>query len=371
MNSMKKLILLTCLAGTVSSLNAGIWQNFKDSCNGMYVACANSIHNNASALSTKACNAYASCINSTAKNANALATSVSTTAGTVRESVVNTAGNLKDSTIKVTTPVIKPVVSATKSIANAIAHTALFTYEHPFIVGSGALAATAAYLSYCRNHAFKAGSSISKAQAITEYMDDADATPQGLLAYWRYYETQNKVAWKNPADILANWEEVYDVFKAEKANGNSEGDLCFINRMTKELDAAKKPLNSILKELKNALAEYHLAPSTESHQDRCKNNYVNQVIARHMANHAGYHGPARRFLDLSRYEMEAIDREISHKVSRSFINPVKIGRQFALPDETQVIAQYWNVYQLIQRLEALQECLDNKHAELNGGLQAK
>lgn len=370
------------MAGSIGSAQAGVWQNFKDSCNGLYVACAKSINNNASTLSTKACNAYAYCIDSTSKNANALATSVSTTAGNVRESVTNTAsnvresvvtaaGDLKDKTIKVTTPVIKPVVSATKSIANGIANTAVFSYEHPFIVGSGALAATALYLSYCRNHAFNAGSSIGKAQAITEYMDDADATPQGLLAYWRYYETQNKAAWKNSADILANWEEVYDSFKLEKANGHSEGDICFINRMTKELDAAKKPLNSSLKELKNALAEYHLAPSTESHQDRCKNNYVNQVIARHMANHAGYHGPARRFLDLSRYEIEAIDREISHKVSRSFINPVKMARRFALPDEAAAIAQYWKVYQLIQRLEALQECLDNKHAELNGGLQAK
>ncbi|GMU19006.1 MAG: hypothetical protein AMXMBFR12_01980 [Candidatus Babeliales bacterium] len=377
MNSMKKVILLTCLAGTVGSMNAGIWQNVKDSCSGFYAACAKSVNENTTALSTSACKMYASCIDTLHTNKDAavtgigaMGTKIATTASNTRETISNGVTSAGQTVVKVTAPVVNPVVSATQSIANGVTNTAIFTYEHPYIVGSGALLATVAYLKICRNNAFNAAIAINKAKDITDCMDDADLVPKSSLLYWHYHGTQ-KTTWKNSADILANWEEVYNAFKAEKGNGASEDDICFINRMTKELDAAKKPLNSILKELKNALAEYYLAPSTQSHQDRCKNNYVNQVIARHMANHAGYNGPASRFLDLARYEIEAIDREISNKVSRSFINPVKIARRFALPDEAETISQYWKIYQLIQRIEALQECLSYKQAELNGGLQAK
>ena len=282
MYSIKKSILLACMAGSIGSAHAGVWQDFRNSCSGLYTACAKSVNDNASAISANTCNAYASCVDSANKNANALATSVTTTVGNMRDSIVNTASNVKDTTVKVTAPVVHPVVSVTKSVANGIANTAIFTYEHPFLVGSAALAATAAYLAYCKNHAFRAGSAITKARAITEYMDDADAMPSTSLAYWHYYGAQNKPEWQTCADILENWEEVYQTFKNEKANGAAESDLCFINRMTKELDAEKKSLNAPFKDLKNALAEYHLLPSAQSHQDRCKDNYVNQVIASHM-----------------------------------------------------------------------------------------
>lgn len=366
------------MAGSVAGMHANVWHNFKASCGGLAASCAKSINENSSALSTKACNAYASCVATLVSNKDAavagignFSTKVATTASATRESISQGVSNAGQTVVKVTAPVVNPVVSATKSIANGVVSTATFSYEHPYIVGSGALLVTAAYLKVCRNNAFNARGALNKAQDITQYMDDADGTPKGLLPYWHYHEAHNKDAWKTSADILDNWEDVYREFKQEKGNGALEGDVCFINRMVLALDEAKKPLNKALKELKEALAEYHLIPSTESHQDRCKNNYVNQVIARHMANHNGYHGPAARFLDLSRYEIDAIDREISQTVSRSFINPAKIARRFALPDEAHVIAQYWKVYQLIQRIEALQECLSNKQAELNGGLQAK
>lgn len=378
MNSFKKLILLTCLAGTASSINAGIWQNFKDSCNGVAIACAKSINENSSTVSTKTCNAYASCIDTLRTNKDSavsgigkLGTKITATTSHTCQSLSQGINNASQAVVRVTVPVINPLVSATKSVASGVANTAIFTYEHPYIVGSGALLATIAYLKMCRNNAFNAVAVITKAKAATEGMDDADLVLKSSLAYWSYYELQNGISMKNPADILANWEQVYEAFKLEKANGASEGDICFIKRMTLELDATKKPLNSIIKDLKSALAEYHLIPSTMSYHERRINNYVSQVITRHMANHNGYHGPAGRFLDLSRYEIDAIDREISNKVSRSFINPSKIARQFALPDEAETISQYWKVYQLIQRIEALQECLSNKQAEINGGLQAK
>lgn len=375
MNSFKKLILFSCMAGSVAGMHANVWHNFKASCSQFATACAKSINQNSSALSTKACNAYASCIDTLRINKDAalmglgnVGTKIATTASNTGESLSQGATSAGKTIVKVTAPVVNPVISATKALANGAVNTLTFTYEHPYIVGSGALLATAAYLKICRNNAFNARNAIAKAQALTEGMDDVDSVPASSLAFWKYYEDVNNVAIKNPADIITHWDQVYDAFKSEKGNGFAEDDVCFIKRMTAELDAAKKQLNSALKDLKNALAEYHLAPSMQSHQDRCKNNYVNQVIARHMANHAGYNGPARKFLDLDNREIEAIDREITQKASASFINPVKIARQFALPGEAETISQYWKVYLLVQRIEALRICLVNKQTELNGAL---
>lgn len=348
MNSFKKVILLTCVAGSASSMHAGRWQDFKDSCSGLYAACANSISSNSSALSTKACDTYASCVNSVHTNAS----------------------NIKEATIKVTAPVVNPAVSATKSVANGIANTARFTFEHPLLIGSAALAATVAYLAYCKNSATPTAKDqeiITQAKKITDHMFDLDAEEFDKIAYWRFHVTQDEQVWPTAADIMANQDVVYPALIEKFGNGSVNSvqeQIAFIDTLDKQIDASKNKIAPSLLKLKKMLAKYYIMPSTRSAVDRQTNNYVTELIRE-------YTGPNRTFITLTTDQVEAINDKIMSKVSRSFINPVKIIRRTALGNEAAAIEQYWNAYQLSQRLEALKACIGNKRKLLTGGLAAR
>lgn len=367
MNYIKKVILFTCLIGPVMPSQAGHWQTFKNSCQGLYAACMQSLNNGANSVSTNACNAYAYCLKRTCDSAHAVASTVSTSASTFAQNTVTTAGNLRDTTVRVTAPVVNPVVSGVKTGASGIANAAQFTYEHPILVGSGISAAMAAYLAYCKSSVAltpKEGEAISEAEKITAPMFDRDQVPFDKITYWRYYATGDKPAWTTTADIMENQAGVYDALRLDFANGVAQSDISFIDELEKKITESKSKLTPCLTKLKKALAKYYIVPSTRSMRDRQTNNYVSNLVQE-------YTGADRAFVNLTNEQVESIDSKINSKISRSFINPAKIIRRTILPDEAVVIEQYWNVYQLLQRLEALQACIGNKKMELNGGMQAR
>lgn len=352
MNSIKKAILLTCLAGSVTSMHAGRWDNFKNSCSGLYTACVQSLGNGSNTVSTRVCDAYASCVKAMCNRAHSVATTASNTASTIR-----------DTTVKVTTP----VVSAAKTSASGVANAAQFVYEHPLLVGSGISAAAAAYLAHCRNSAAltaKDTEAIAQAMQITEHMFNEDVVPFDKIAYWRFYATEDKRAWNTAADIMADEEAVYADLRLDFGSGSTQSDIAFIDELDKKIDESKKKLAPCLTKLKKALAKYYIVPSTRSVQDRQVNNYVSELVKE-------YTGQNRAFINLTNDQIETINTKINSKISRSFINPAKIIRRTVLPNEAVVIEQYWKVYQLLQRLNALQACIGNKRMELNGGAQAR
>lgn len=350
MNSMKKLILLTCLAGSIGSAQAGIWQDFKNSCGSLLAACTKSLNDNASVISTKACNAYASCIDTTTKNAQAMASSVS-----------NTASNVKDNTVKIATPVIQPMVSTAKTGANGISTAAQFTSENPKLVGSVALASIAAYLAHCRNATAHWLADIKEVQTIVNAI-----SPNNNFKNWRVKAEAGKPAW-NIADLMKNPERTYGALKIERGS-IGESDNAFIakmlgNRSKKgELQEEQDLLEAQAEKVKSVcLAHSNLLPSLRSHEYKKNNNFVTKLIQDRIDAMAD----SERYIDLSVEQMQFINQQINNKVAASYINPFKMARRWALPYEAAAIKQYWELYQSIQRIEALKDCVQKERERRN------
>lgn len=367
MSSMKKVILLTCLAGTVGSMNAGIWQNVKDSCSGFYAACAKSVNENTTALSTSACKMYASCIDTLRTNKDAavtgigaMGTKIATTASNTRETISNGVTSAGQTVVKVTAPIVNPVVSATQSIADGLASTAQFSYEHPKLVGSVALAATIAYVAHCRNATQHWLPDLKEVQSTLNSIN-----PNNNFKDWRVKGQANKPAW-SMADMMSNPQRTYAALKIER--GNSESDNAFIlrmlgNRSNKgELQLEQDILQAQADKIKSVCLAYsHMLPSIRSHEYHKNNNFVTKLIQERI-NAMPY---SERYIDLSAEQMQYINQQVNKKVAPSYINPFKMARRWALPHEASAIKQYWELYQSIQRIEALKACVQAERERLN------
>ncbi len=304
MKSMKKAILLTCIAGSIgSSAQAGKWSDFQNSCSmGM--------------------------------------TRATTTVGGWYTDLKNT---------------MAVASNALARAGNGVAKGATFTVKHPVLVGGTALAVTAAYLTHCRSSMAMWQAWINNAKKVTRYMDNADGMPAKKMMYWHI----NIPNFSTAADIIARKEKIYDDLKSEK--GHSDSDHLFIERMTSILDKEKSDLVNYLDALKQCLGECHLVPSLRSAEYLQNNSGAIQLIKSYI-NRSKENGT---FLDVPRQNALALDRQIKNLAARSYVNPFKMIRRWALPCEGAAIDQYWKVYQLLQRLEAFQECLNNKQKELN------
>lgn len=373
MKLMNKIFLFTCLAGAAGSMHAFSWQDVQNSCKGLYTKCIQSLKDGSAGVSTKACEAYSSCANYLHKNANEVATNVSTKAANMRDAVVNTAsdikdatiikvGNLKDATVKVTAPVVEPVVETAKTGANGVVSAAHFTYENPILVGSGTAVSLAAYIAYCRKASApteKDMQAINQAEDLTKHMDLAkrDGIPSTSFEYWRYYGSDENPGWMTAADILEDKDAVYRALHLE-FNRSNEAEQQFIDGLTAKIDLRKLVLTDCLEKLRILLGKCRILPSFKSMKEKQNNMYVDQVLG-------DYINSNKAFTDLDAEDIEEIQTTISNKTANWVFNPIKIARRLALPYEALAIKHFWNVYQLLQRLEALQICLKHRTEELN------
>ncbi|CAN5138726.1 hypothetical protein BH09DEP1_BH09DEP1_3600 [soil metagenome] len=312
MQSLKKLILLVCLAGSASSMHAN---KFTQYCNLTF---------------------------------DGWKCSVSKTLTSARNGLNNTKDAVKNTA--------SPVIDSLKS-------TAQFTAAHPVLVGSGALAATLLYLSHCRSKNQGCYPTIAKAREIIKKMN---VYSNEGFTYWRLVPGKDKPALPTAKDIMKNHEEVFAALFAERNEDRVKDPHLFINWATKQINKEKEELNKHLNDLKNyCLAECSILPSFSSVAYKAENNFVTKLIDQRIEQMED----SKRFIDLDSADINFIDSQVKNKTSNSYLsylNPLRLARNWALPYELEAIDQYWKVYQLVQRLEAMQECLQWKKEELNG-----
>lgn len=358
MNSMNKIFLFTCLIGLAGSINAFSWQDVKKSCSGLYRTCAESLSEGSTALSEGACNKYQACVDFVCKKANSVATS----AIELKDSTVIKVGNLCDATAKATAPVVDPVVSTAKTGANGVVSTAHFVYEHPKKVIFTTLATTAAYLAHCRN---------ATLHWILDLNEAKDAIKKGISPNNNFKDWRTKPQADKPAlsiaDLMSEPQRTYSSLKLERGLIN-ENDNAFIIRLLgnhgkrgelqEEQDILEKQANRIKS---HCLAHAHLLPSLRSHEYKKNNNFVTRLIQERI----DAMDNSDRYIDLSEEQMDYIDEQIHNKTAISYFNPLKIARRLALPYEAAAINQYWEIYQSIQRLEALKDCIQKEKERRN------
>lgn len=248
-----------------------------------------------------------------------------------------------------------PAVDSIKAIAQ-------FTAEHPFIVGSGVLAITALYLSHCRSKNQGCYPIVAKAREIVKKM--TVYSNEGFT-YWRLISAKDKPAYTTD-EIMKNQEAAFKALFEERNEDKVRDPHHFINWANKQITKEKDELNKHLNDLKQyCLAECHIKPSLHSVAYKAENNFVNQLINQQIAQMKD----SQRFIDLDPVDINFINSEIKKKTVNSYwdyLNPLKIARKYALPYELEAVDQYWKIYQLVQRLEAMQECLQSKREILNG-----
>lgn len=337
MNKLKNLLLYLSLAGIVLGLAAGSINAINPS----YSAFKSSLANAGRTLSRPIAWAY---------NHPVAAGSIALAAGAAY--------------LGYTTTIVSQSAQVANSVVSGLEKSVDFASHHPRVAGSAALTAGAAYLTYCRAHTRKPD--FEKVHSITRFMKNPFGMPQNTLKYWRLHTIKGKPAWATAADIMINQKAVYDALKLEK--GKIENDFAFIERITLLIEEEKKELREgYLPDLNICLNEYYLIPRNDSRAYLGENMITELVDSYIQADENG----ATRFIDLSKEQALLLDNEIQEKIATSYLNPFKIARRWALPYEAEALNQYWKIYQLMQRLEALQECLNEKTSELNGGKEAR
>lgn len=249
--------------------------------------------------------------------------------------------------------------ATSKNVLSALKTGILSPVNHPYITTTAGLATAAlggAYLVHCNKNAKDWSSVIEESQLITRFMINAIGTPDKLM-YW-----QNKPKslghWPMAADIVSNSTEVYNALKKAKwADDQSEHD--FIVRMKCVIEKEKKELMKVFAKLENCLAESNILPSFGDYEQPAgETNIVQEMIQKKMINFN--YEPEADFTSLTKKEAESVNRDIMKRAMPSVLNPYLMIRDFALPFETRAIREYWRVYQLLQRLEALKLCLDQQ-----------
>ena len=360
MNSFKKIILSSVLIGSAGSIQAFTWQDTKNFCNSLYGPCAQAIQNAPDTLSTRAYdlgNLCQRCIDFVCKNA----TEVKNFAVSNKDSALIKVGNLRDATVKVAAPVVAPVAHTAKAGAHGLVSVAQFSYENPKLVTVAGFATMAAYLAHCRNATLHWLADLKDVQATITAIN-----PNNNFKDWHLKPQVGKPAW-TIADLMKNKRITYAALKRERGNVG-ESDNAFINRMLGkdlhegELQKEQTILNAEAEKIKShCLANAHLVPSFSSHEYKKEHNFVTELIQ----DRINAMEDSERYIDLSPEQMAYIDKQISGKVARSYINPFKIARRWALPYEADAIKKYWEIFQAIQRIEALKACVQNEREELN------
>ena len=251
--------------------------------------------------------------------------------------------------------------STGKNVVSALKTGILSPINHPYITTTAGLAAAGLgglYLVHCNKNAKDWTSVIEESQLITRFMINSIGMPDKLM-YWQN-KPKDSGHWPTAADIISNSTEVYNTLKKAKwADDKSEHD--FIIRMKCIVEKEKKELMKVFAKLENCLAESNVLPSFGGNEQPAgESNIVQEMIQKKMIN-LNYE-PNTDFTSLTKKEAESLNRDISKRAMPSFwnVNPYLMVRGFALPFETRAIREYWRMYQLLYRLEALKICLDQQ-----------
>jgi hypothetical protein len=228
-------------------------------------------------------------------------------------------------------------------------------------MAAAALGGTA-YLVNCHNYGKDWESAIKGSESKTRYMLNPLDKPDDLM-YWQN-EPDKSGNWPLAADIMANQNDVYNSLKKSQwVDDKSEHD--FIVRMQAIIKKEKKDLMKVIENLENCLADCRLLPRLQLSPDQAaaQPNIV-QTIIEDKKKSFNYK-PNADFILLNKDEAESINKDVMKRGLPSIFNPYLVVRNYALPFEARAIREYWRMYQLVQRLEALKYCLDQALQKLN------
>lgn len=252
-------------------------------------------------------------------------------------------------------------IAASSKILSTTKEVVLAPIKHPYLMTGAGLATLAlggAYIVNCNKTAKDWSSVLEESEQITRFMVNCVGTPEKMM-YW-HNKLKTDGHWPTAADVIGNSTQVYTALKDTPwiwNNAKSEHD--FIANAKCVIEKEKKDLMKVFAKLENCLAENNVLPSLGSYEQPAgETNIVQEIIQQKMRNFN--YDVNTDFTQLTKKEAESVNRDIMKRAMPSVFNPYLSIRAYALPFETRAIREYWRVYQLLQRLEALKLVLDQK-----------
>jgi hypothetical protein len=247
----------------------------------------------------------------------------------------------------------KPLKAA-RSVANAV----VTAVRHPKITASVALGSTALYLAYKKSYVQDWTAAIEKAKKVTRPMLRNVAKPAGTEQYAYLLFEELPTA----HDIFSNPEIIYD--KLLKCSERDEPGV--IKSIIKDINKQRIDLeNDVKAGLEKCLSACTLLPKFEiipvDDQDTETENSVTQIIDSN-TKRLGSRVKKLKLYELSNDAIRTIHKEIMDESSVSIFNPYKLLRYWMFPFESEAMRQYWKVRQLIERLNAIEYCLNQRTA---------
>jgi len=243
----------------------------------------------------------------------------------------------------------KPL-NAARSAANVVAAIA----RHPKITTTVALGSAALYLACKKSYVQDWTAAIKKAQAVTRSMLKNVSKPGDQYAYLLFEELPTA------HDIVSNPDMIY----SRLLNCSERDESSVIKNIIKDITKQRTELeNNVKAGLEECLYACSLLPQFEiissDDEDAKTENSVTQIIESN-TKRLGFKG--KKLYELSNEAIRTIHKEIMDQSSVSILNPYKLLRYWMFPFESTAMREYWKVRQLIERLNAIEYCLNQRSA---------
>lgn len=275
---------------------------------------------------------------------------------------------------------LEKVIKLIRETPGVLSHsiTSMFTKKNTLIVSGMGVASIALASVWCASikaHTKSWTAIIDAAKEYTKYLDDQTGIPKTTMYM---YKGMANPKWRKAGQIKKDYNEVCK-YLLKTRNKTDKGK--FINHANEAIENEKAVLVNVLGGLNNCIQECSLLPTISISSDdepsylktlieRTKNRCLarKKKLEKNQRNTLVFEDFSceDNFIDLPEYVVKAINNEVNDQSSISILKPHQLLRYWVFPFESEAIAQAWKIYQLIQRLEALQFCLSQMLNQLNG-----
>lgn len=143
-------------------------------------------------------------------------------------------------------------------------------------------------------------------------------------------------------------------------------EIRFISRMQEQIKNEKKQLSQFLHELSKELQSFRILPHFEL-IDLGSKAKIETIISQKIPQISSLNTINNRTLESLNEVLGQVDTLVAQQSSLLSLNPLKVARNlFIFPFERFLIVEYWKIYQLMMRLDALDQCMKSRSKELNG-----
>lgn len=256
-------------------------------------------------------------------------------------------------------PTIQAAMARPIKVARSAANMVAAMARHPKITATVAMGSAALYIACKKAYVQDWTAAITRSQEVTRSMLRNVSKPGDKYAYLLFEELPTA------HDIVNKTDMVY----SRLLNCSERDEPSVIKTIIKDISKQRDDLENIKAGLEKCLHACTLYPQLEiipsDDEDAKTENSVTQIIDSNKQR-LGFNN--KKFYELSNDAIATIHKEIMNESSVSILNPYKLFRYWMFPFESAAMREYWKIRQLIERLNAIEYCLNQRSVNKNNRL---